>query len=43
MAPASRIQDGPGAFHNLQTQTFGQNIRLFRIIVGQPMPQAATM
>ena len=30
-------------FHNLQTQTFGHNIRLFRITVGQPMPQAATM
>ena len=30
-------------FHNLQTQTFGHNIRLFRITVGQSMPQAATM
>jgi len=25
-------------FHDLQTQAFGKNIRLFRITLGRPMP-----
>ena len=32
------LKQGFPEFHNLEVQSFGRNLRLFRLAVGQPMP-----